>query len=161
MACLPVTRIFLQYASASGQPWWPERRRVLPVRGDQCEHAGVPDDAGQRHHECTGRNAHVLRSRHVVSPQVTDNAALAGGVINDVTLHIEYVTPTGLKPRERQHGSMRTGRDVAGSGNSRSAATTFINRRWVEDRFGNNNASVYNVYTSMTIRHWWCSSHVM
>jgi hypothetical protein len=74
---------------------------------------------------------------------------LAGGVINDVTLHIEYVTPTGLKPHVTDNteacGLDVTWQDLGDP--EKCGDNTFINRRWrVEDQFGNNTSCIQRVY---------------
>ncbi|MCF8239321.1 MAG: T9SS type A sorting domain-containing protein, partial [Saprospiraceae bacterium] len=81
--------------------------------------------------------------------QVTDNAPLAGGKINSVELHIEYVTPTGLKPHVSDNteacGLDVTWQDLGTP--EKCGDNTFINRRWrVEDKFGNNTSCIQRVY---------------
>ncbi len=80
---------------------------------------------------------------------VKDNAPLAGGMINEVCLSIEYVRSTGLKPHVTDNteacGLDLTWQDLDSP--DQCADGTFINRRWrAADQFGNFNTCIQRVY---------------
>ncbi len=80
---------------------------------------------------------------------VEDKEVLAGGKINEVCMHIEYVLPTGLKPHVTDNteacGLDVTWQDLGDP--EKCGDNTFINRRWrVEDKFGNNTSCIQRVY---------------
>ena len=80
---------------------------------------------------------------------VEDTAPLGGGNVNEFSLHIEYVLPTGLKPHATDNteecGLEVTYQDLATP--DKCSDNTFINRRWrVDDAFGNNTSCIQRVY---------------
>jgi hypothetical protein len=80
---------------------------------------------------------------------VEDTKALGGGNVNEFSLHIEYVLPTGLKPHVSDNteacGLTVTYQDLATP--DKCSDNTFINRRWrVDDAFGNNTSCIQRVY---------------
>ncbi|MBP6184103.1 MAG: T9SS type A sorting domain-containing protein [Saprospiraceae bacterium] len=80
---------------------------------------------------------------------VEDTAPLAGGLINEVCLSIEYALPLGLKPHVTDN-AQECGLDVSYQDLAtpdKCADGTFINRRWrVDDAFGNNTSCIQRVY---------------
>ncbi|MCB9312051.1 MAG: T9SS type A sorting domain-containing protein [Lewinellaceae bacterium] len=142
-------RIFLQYASASGQPLG--GLSVGEYYLFEVINANTLEFLTMLGSDITSVPAgtHMFCAVGTWFLQVTDNAALAGGVINDVTLHIEYVTPTGLKPHVSDNteacGLDVTWQDLGTP--EKCGDNTFINRRWrVEDQFGNNTQCLQRVY---------------
>ncbi|MBK7341928.1 MAG: hypothetical protein IPJ06_01735 [Saprospiraceae bacterium] len=142
-------RIFMQYASASGQPLGGlsvgEYYLFEVINGNTLEFLTMLGS------DITSVPAgtHMFCAVGTWFLQVTDNAQLGGGVINDVTLHIEYVTPTGLKPHVTDNteacGLDVTWQDLGDP--EKCGDNTFINRRWrVEDQFGNNTSCIQRVY---------------
>ena len=104
---------------------------------------------GSRYHKCTSWFTYVLLSRNLVLAGDRQCSNWQVVVINDVTLHIEYVTPTGLKPHVTDNteacGLDVTWQDLGDP--EKCGDNTFINRRWrVEDKFGNNTSCIQRVY---------------
>jgi hypothetical protein len=80
---------------------------------------------------------------------VEDTAPLGGGNINEVTLSIGYVLPTGLRPvatdNTEECGLTITHQDLGQP--DECPDNEFINRRWsVADAFGNNTNCIQRVY---------------
>ncbi|MCF8239320.1 MAG: HYR domain-containing protein [Saprospiraceae bacterium] len=80
---------------------------------------------------------------------VRDHAPLAGGMIHDLCMSIEYVRSTGLKPHVTDN-TEACGLDITWQDLNtpdQCADGTFINRRWrAADQFGNSNTCLQRVY---------------
>ncbi len=143
-------RILLEYANATGAPLVGilvgsiylflvinnNTIELLTITGSDI--TSVP--AGSTHMFCASGTWLLV---------VEDTAPLAGGLIKEVCLAIEYALPLGLKPHVTDNteecGLTTTYQDLATP--DKCADGTFINRRWrVDDAFGNNTSCIQRVY---------------